>query len=223
MKKKPAWLRKWKPAPAGLVGTQPLVERVRIDERHHILVPYARMQSGLWGLKEGDIHAAYTADQRPGIRRPFQHGGQFWANWGGSERCVRCTPLVPFMRSGDYIPPQRQQFSYEGECVTWREQDYICGPEYEFRAELGPGSIADLARRMFAHGGMFASRAGSYRNLLRKWLDDSHRKLTSAERLVYEAELQADLPQTQEGMRLLLGGGPITEPRCFNPLTGRTA
>jgi hypothetical protein len=221
MKRKPAWLKKWKLAPPGLVATKAIRKRTSAVQGPCILVPYARMQRGLWGLKEGDIHSAYTADQRPKIRKPFEYGGQLWANWGGSESSVCCTPLIPIALAHDLVLSERQQFSYEGERVTWRGQEYICGPEFNFRAELGPGAISDLARRMFAYGGMFASRVGSYRNLLRKWLTDDQRQLSTVERIIYQAELEADLPQTQEEMRLLLGGARATEPPRFDPLTGK--
>jgi hypothetical protein len=238
MKRKPSWLKKFKLAPAGLVGRQVSndrpVESVRFQEvcdRPPISVPAARMQSGLWGLAEGDIAAAYTADARPKIRKPFTHEGQLWANWGGSDRDVCCTPLTPFTLHRGNVFPEAHTRRYEGLIVNWKRQSYVCGPEHEFRAEpRGPGAEIDLARRMFAYGGYFASSAGSYRALLREWIADGRH--TEMQCTFYAIEADAPLPQTQAGMRALIEGQSEqgsrpnrvrSSPPRFNPWTGQTA
>ena len=109
--------------------------------------------------------------------------------------------------------------------MTIKGQQYICGLEVEFAAApRGPAAEAEHARRLYAFGGMFAAEAGSYNGLLRKWITE--RDPTSMQIVVWKAEMAADLPQTQEGMRALLGesrpGVARSEPKRFNPLTGKT-
>lgn len=192
-------------------------------ERRQIVVPASRMQSELWGMPKGDIRAAYTADKTPNIRKPFEHEGQLWATWGGSETDCHCTPLLPFVLDRSTILPERGGSSREGAIVVWKGVQYICGPEVNFiAAPRPPGQVIVLTRRMFAYGGYFATKAdGTYRGMLREWMsDDRH---SAHERAIYAIEAAADLPQTQGGMRALIGGPLVrTEPRRFNPLTGKT-
>lgn len=172
--------------------------QVPTPERPVIYVPAERLEWGTFGLKEGDIHAAYTADQKPKIRKPFQHEGRLWANWGGSSKDVRCCPLIPHPE-GTPPPGERVRYSYEHEIVFYKKQCYACGPEHAFVAlDRGPSGTAEVVRRMFAYGGHFAFKAGRYRVFIDGLLDGD--KLTEMERMVYEIERDADLPQTQQGM-----------------------
>jgi len=192
-------------------------------ERRQIVVPAERMQSDLWGLPKGDIRAACTADQTTKIRKPFEHEGQLWANWGGSETDCHSTPLLPLAPDRSTILPERDTYSREGAIVVWKGAQYVCGPEVDFiAAPRPPGQVIVLTRRMFAYGGYFATKAdGTYRGMLREWMaGDRH---SAPERAIYAIEAAADLPQTQEGMRALIGSPSVrTEPRRFNPLTGKT-
>jgi len=195
-------------------------------QRPIITVPFERMKEDLWYPKDGDIRAArvsYGNNGKVQIRKPFEHDGKKWVNWGGSEVRVICTPLLPW--KSEATIPEKKQYCHENEIVTVKGQQYVCGPEVEFVvAPRGPAAEAEHARRLYAFGGMFAAEAGSYNNLLRKWL--AEKDGTSLQRVVWETEIGADLPQTQEGMRALLGeerpGAPRHEPKRFNPLTGKT-
>ena len=97
----------------------------------------------------------------------------------------------------------------------------MCGEEVDFRAHPArAGSLLVLARRMFAYGGYFATRSGGgYRGMLREWIARGGAR----EAAIYAVDLEADLPQTQAGMRELLGGPRVaSEPPRFNPHTGKT-
>ena len=109
--------------------------------------------------------------------------------------------------------------------MTIKGQQYICGLEVEFAAApRGPAAEAEHARRLYAFGGLFASEAGSYNAMLRKWIIEHNP--TPRHVVVWNTEIAADLPQSQEGMRALLGesrpGVARDEPKRFNPLTGKT-
>ncbi len=191
---------------------------VTVEPRRQIIVPAERLQGDLWGLPKGDIAAAYTADQSPKIRKPFTHDGQLWANWGGSEKDYHCTPLLPLTVNPRPLP---RPYSHTGQLVQWKGVEYVCGEEVDFlAAPRAPGSLLVLARRMFAYGGYFATKSGGgYRGMLREWIarDDAR------EAAIYAVDLEADLPQTQAGMRELLGGPRVApEPPRFNPHTGKT-
>jgi len=192
-------------------------------ERPAVTVPWERMKTDLWYPKDGDIQAArviYNDRGKKTVRKTFAHEGQEWITWGGSECRVKCTP-VTLLRGG---PPTPVRYSCENEIVTIRGKQYVCGPEVEFIATRGPAGEAEHCRRLYAFGGMFAAEAGSYNNLLCKWLKEH--KPTEMQRLVWETEIAADLPQSQEKMRAFLGearpGVPRTESKRFNPLTGKT-
>jgi len=195
-------------------------------KRPVITVPFERLKDDLWYPKDGDITAARVSRHESGkvaIRKTFDHDGKKWVNWGGGGHSARCTPIRP-LKPGE--APEKIPFSYENEIVTIKGQQYVCGPEVEFvAAPRGPAAEAEHCRRMYAFGGMFAAEAGGYNGLLRKWL--AEKDAPPLQRLVWETEIAADLPQTQEGMRALLGesqpGVPRHESKRFNPLTGKTA
>jgi hypothetical protein len=55
--------------------------------------------------------------------------------------------------------------------------------------------------------------------MLREWIARGDAR----EAAIYAVDLEADLPQTQAGMRELLGGPRVApEPPRFNPHTGQT-
>jgi hypothetical protein len=191
-----------------------------------ITVPFERMKDELWYRKDGDIRTArvtYSSYGKVQVRKTFEHEGEKWVSWGGSETRAVCTQLLPWNREA--VIPEKRPYCHENEIVTVKGLQYVCGPEVEFvAAPRGPASEAEHCRRLYAFGGMFAAEAGSYDNLLKKWLAEKDH--TPMQRVVWETEIAADLPQTQEGMRAFLGeerpGVPRHESKRFNPLTGKT-
>lgn len=192
---------------------------VETIQRPVIAVPIERLRMGIFGFKEGDIIAAYTADQQPKIRKPFVHAGHYWAEWGSGQtrvsffgECNKATPLLPLTDETARI--ERKQYAYRGTRVTWKGAQWVCGDDTDFINEpLGIGAVLEIARHQYAYGGMFAVKAGSYHGLLHSYLlapasnEFVPNRMTAIERIALETDLACDaLPQTQQAMRALIEG-----------------
>ncbi len=172
-----------------------------------ILIKPCRLACGLWGFKEGDVHAAYCADTFPKIRT-FQHEGRLFTNCGGTSESMDCYPLLA---AEDYRGPERLPSSYEGSQVTWNQRTCRLGPKVAFTSRARTvEEETDLLRRQYAHGGYFAA-GKTYRQLLLEFQsqDNASKNLVEA----IEAELaRADLPNSQQEMLAQLAGPCLPMP-----------
>jgi hypothetical protein len=166
-----------------------------------IIVEPARLDSGAFGGQEGDISAAYCADTLPKVST-FLHDGQRFANCGGSEYTVYCYPLLSPSEGTEKKP-----YSHEGEAVKFGKLSFTLGPKIKFTAR--PRTIQEatcLLRRMYAHGGLFAS-GKTYREMLLEFLERDRRP--PEEKTAIAGELARDgLPTTQAEMLRQLGAWP---------------
>jgi hypothetical protein len=164
-----------------------------------IIVEPARLASGLWGYKEGDIYAAYSADTFPKIQT-FAHEGQLFTCGGGSNSFMDCYPLIP---TGEYKGPASVPYSHEGNPVVYKGQKLTLGPKIKFVSrELTVPEEIELLRRKYAYGGYFAA-GKTYRELLMEYFDDG---ITEALEAAIQSELKREgLPNTQAEMRAQLG------------------
>ena len=171
-----------------------------------ILIEPSRLACGLWGYKEGDVHAAYCADTFPKIRT-FLHEGQLYANCGGASDSMDCYPLIP---AENYVGPEQIPYSYEGSQVTWNRRACRLGPKVAFTVrERTVEEEVDLLRRQYAHGGYFAA-GRTYRQLLLEFekCDNPSNNLVAA----INAELaRVELPNTQQEMLAQLAGPSVPQ------------
>jgi hypothetical protein len=128
-----------------------------------IIVHFSRLESGVFGLREGDIQAAYSAPSIGGdcksAIRIFRHDGKLWTNGGMSWNVTFCEAfcfqLIPVE---NYTGPETAEFSYEGKTVIVTGRKYRLGPKTEFRsADRSVVEWRDDLRRKYKLGGYFTS------------------------------------------------------------------
>lgn len=177
-----------------------------MQEKSVVIVDPARLQSGLWGYPEGDIARAYSADTYGSsgkVREPFRHEGILYVTMalssGGLEHAeAMAYPVMPEMMDQPQEPSDR---GYAGRKVKLRNQACVFGHPVVFRQRpLDASEIIDLTRRMFAYGGWFASRAGTYERFIMEMLERAKLAMTR-EVLLAELAGSKTLPQSQADMR----------------------
>lgn len=168
-----------------------------------------RLRCGLWGYPQGDIAASYSADtymQSGKLRRTFNHARFYYVAMSmvgsGFRSKAEAYPLLPADHHAKSVhdPDTSNAAYYTGEFVCYKQTEFIFGVPaiFEQRA-FSEEETVDLIRRMYAYGGYFAAHAGSYANLLKKWLADYDDPVV---RKALRAELErGDLPQTRTAMR----------------------
>lgn len=174
----------------------------------------ARLRCGLWGYEEGDIHRSYSADcfgEKRKVRRAFQHGLQHFIamNTAGDNLHhaeARAYPIRPAHDREKILQSLEQSGEhdgYAGKEFTHRGQGCVFGLPVIFRRRaLSSEETCELARRMFAYGGWFASNAGTYQRFVAETLEKSLEP-NIKEALLIEMTNNT-LPQTQEAMRELI-------------------
>jgi len=173
-----------------------------------IFVEPCRLEMGIWGNREGDIAAAYSADKFPKIKT-FVHDGQLFTNCGGcAEESMGCYPLIP---ESDYRGPEPRQYTYEGRTVTYRGGKFKLGPKVKFTVrERTVEEWTDLLRRQYAHGGYFAA-GKTYKRVLRNFRQETRRVTSRNEVIAIELELRTnDQPHTQTEMLARLAKSYVT-------------
>jgi hypothetical protein len=144
------------------------------------------MRIGLWGYPQGDISASYSADYfslSKTVRNPFTHDhGQFVIMDGtGGHFCVPELRAYPISHESylDDVKAEVERIglddSYVARPLKFRRQCCILGIPKIFRQrrDCRVSEVCDLARRMFAYGGLFAAEAGTYGQFLKNCLSDS--------------------------------------------------
>ena len=175
-----------------------------------VLVEPDRLKSGLWGCAEGDISRSYSADrygEEGRVREPFTHQAFNYVamglHWGGLEKAEAIAyPILPEAKLEEVVAGRIEEpdRGYSGRKLTLRGHACVFGHPVIFRRRpLTPPEISDQTRRMFAYGGYFAIKAGTYERFLNKLLDDLKLEDTRA---ALQAELEtANLPQSQAAMK----------------------
>jgi hypothetical protein len=141
-----------------------------------ILVHFSRLESGLFGSRQGDISAAYCAERFHGKSTPvvsvFTHQGRWWINGGCCSGLgfsyAECYQLIlpQVYRGPDSVP-----YSHEGETVLYRRAQYRLGPKTEFRAaDRTVPEWQDYLQRLYCEGGYF-THDKTYHDLLREYAD----------------------------------------------------
>jgi len=175
-----------------------------------VTVKPERLRSGLWGYKEGDISLSYSADtygEHKKLRKAFdyQHG-KYVAMGFDSRHFSKEAKAYPLIHKSYLEQIQAELDSsgltdfYATKEVKFYGNDCVLGCPVIFKQrELTEDELIEYIRRQFAYGGLFAKEAGSYANLLKKWLSD-YQDLPKI-RIVLEKELRNSLvPQTQSEM-----------------------
>lgn len=188
-----------------------------------MVVSPERLRSGLWGYKEGDISASYSADiyaEKKKLRRAFQFAhtpfvAMATQNLGFASIQAKAYPVYHSSSADRVMDDYRRcglKDGYVGKPIKRGSIDCIFGLPVIFKQrDLRQHEIVDLCRRMYAYGGLFAAEAGTYDNLMLNWFTDhSDKRLRRAFMKELEAE---DLPQSREGMRALVEGVDAPEER----------
>jgi hypothetical protein len=129
-----------------------------------IVVPWQRLECGLWRRPQGDINAAYSANSLP-IVRAFLHEQRPFTTLGLHYHPVRpteawCHPLLP-----PDSPPSSAGFR-EGTEVIWKRRPFRLGPQVIFAGtELAVQDWRCRLRIYYADGGCYA-RQPCYRDFL---------------------------------------------------------
>lgn len=198
------------------------------NEWKTVTVEPERLRSGLWGYEEGDIAASYSADiyaEKQRLRRSFNycHTPHVAMNVQSSGLChgeAKAYPIVHSSYADDIMKDYRAsglKDGYTGKAVRYHGNNCIFGLPVIFRQRtFRENEIRDLARRMFAYGGLFAAEAGTYSNLILSW----QQKYESPRlRKIFATELErSDLPQIQADMRIYIEGQSVPEAEQLNLL-----
>lgn len=197
-----------------------MTDQVLCKEWKIVTVEPARLSSGLWGYKEGDIAASYSADvygEKQRLRSTFTHAHtpHVAMNVGGSfmKAEAKAYPVVHSSYADEIMDDYQKVVltdGYTGKAVRRFGNDCIFGLPVIFRQRpLKKAEIIDLSRRMYAFGGYFASQAGSYCNLILDWCEKyEDPRLLKA----WVSELEnTDLPQSQEDMRTFIQSQHVPE------------
>ena len=182
-------------------------------EKPVILVQPERLQSAIWGYAEGDISGSYSADrygEEGRVREPFTHQAFNYVamglHWGGLDKAEAVAyPILPEAKLEEIVANRIEDEGrgYSGRKLTLRGQACVFGHPVIFRRRpLTKAEITDYSRRMFAYGGYFSTRAGSYERFVREMLE---KVKLDATRNALQAELESsDLPQSQAAMKTLI-------------------
>jgi len=180
-----------------------------------IVTDWRRFSSGLWRLPEGDIQAAYCADEFPKVK-VFMHAGRLFTNCGGHfsgpiRAAMDCYPLIP---ADEYHGPEPRRYSYEGCEAAYQGEVFKLGPKVVF--EASDPSVEEwrrLFRVLYADGGMFAHGVTYL-----VFLDQRLSPKSENERTAHFKELaecgSGTMPRTQAEMRQLLDGDEATSARA---------
>lgn len=195
------------------------------DPIQTITVEPERFHCGLWGYAEGDISASYSAQafgEKRQVRKPFEHAGRIYIAMcvgdglhGGKARAY---PIFDASYADDILAEADEvdrKDGYTGQVFKFRRNDCVLGLQTDFQQRpYREDEIIDLARRMYAYGGYFASQAESYHHLIAKWVDQYD---SSEHRRAFLSELaDGTLPETQTDMRQFIENAPAP---AFNQLT----
>ena len=185
-----------------------------------VTVAPERLRSGLWGYEEGDIAASYSADvytEHKRLRRHFNHDFAPFVvmathRYGLDKKEARAYPILHHSYAGEIMSEYRDcglHDHYVGKAVRRFGRDCIFGLPVIFRQrDLRKAEIIDLCRRMYAFGGLFAVKAGSYNALIETWLK---RYPSSKLAKIFAQEIEANLPQSQMGMREWIQASAFSE------------
>ena len=132
------------------------------DTEPTIVVPWQRVDSGVFGSTAGDIASAMTGGmpEKNKIAKTFTHEGRVFAAIGGGGNYlgydVSGYELIP---ADQYKgPTEKVKYSHEGEIVTHKGKTYRLGPKTEFKSsEKTVDEWRDYLRRQYQHGGHFTS------------------------------------------------------------------
>jgi len=187
-----------------------------------ITVEPERLRNGLWGYPEGDIYQAYSADtygEKKEILKAFQYQNSFYSvmsvQTGLTTGVAKAYPII----HASYLDTVMQELEasdghspYTGKAVRYHKNDCIFGVGVEFQQRAyHDEEVIDLMRRMYAYGGLFATEAGSYKNLMQNWLEKND--APQIQRILTQEFNDDTLPQSQAEMQTLVEQQTIPTPQ----------
>jgi hypothetical protein len=138
------------------------------------IVPWQRLECGVWGYREGDISKSYSGDTLANnwIRTPFKFNGKQYVTTGTggtTEGQVRAYELLE--DKGQTF--NEEEYSYIGRKITYKGKDYVLANQTTFIAsEKTVEEHVQHWKQINKHAGYFMHHANGQRKSYEEYLQE---------------------------------------------------